>query len=308
MVEVDAETASALFTHIKRHKLRAKIALRLLDEGELDVWSAWKEDEKWTPHSGVFGESTAVDNPSDGRGGLLGLVDTRAPGMGQRVLLQRGSDHGSHPVLEALEEAPLSAYAIRRYLRGVPEGQVEIPRDNSFPMNTNIDLMGGIDFKKGCYVGQELTIRTRHTGVVRRRILPVTLYDSSGSPPERLAYDSQSSHLSPSYDMDIKVQGKRGRPGKWIAGIGNIGLAMCRLEMMTDLAVTAEPSTYSAEDRFTIQAGDELDGQNIGVKAFVPDWVRGKIRTPKAQKKADQKAQADEDVLYKERQEQNLVH
>lgn len=209
--------------------------------------------------------------------------------MGQRVLLPAASDHSSplqaHPGLESLEEAPLSAYTIRRYLRGIPEGQAEIPRDEALPMNTDIDLMGGIDFKKGCYLGQELTIRTYHTGVVRRRILPVMLFDPTSAPPEKLEYDPETVFESPPHDTDIKIEGKRGRPGKWVGGVGNIGLAMCRLEMMTDLAVSSEPSTFSPDDRFTIQT--ESGEQALGTKAFVPDWIRGKIRAPKQQKRVE---------------------
>ena len=74
-------------------------------------------------------------------------------------------------------------------MRGVAEGQQEIARDDSLPMNCNIDLMGGIDFKKGCYVGQELTIRTHHTGVVRRRVVPVMFYEHEGDAPQTLQYD-----------------------------------------------------------------------------------------------------------------------
>jgi len=168
-------------------------------------------------------------------------------------------------------------------MRGVPEGQAEIPRDDVLPMNANFDIMGGIDFKKGCYVGQELTIRTHHTGVVRRRVLPVSLYSLSSAPPEKIAYDAEAGVVSPAAGTEIKIQGKRGKPGKWISGVGNVGLAMCRLELMTDLQVTGEPSTFSAEDRFVV--GGEEEG--LGVKAFVPDWMRSKIRAPKLQRRVE---------------------
>lgn len=289
IVEVDAPQASKLLAHLKRHKLRAKLQLRLLEEGEIDVWSAWKEEEKWTPHPSNFA-GDIVDGGEVAHGGLS-LVDTRASGMGRRILLSPSLSNSSslmtQPSLASLEEVPISAYTIRRYLRGVAEGQDEIPRDNAYPMNTNIDLMGGIDFKKGCYVGQELTIRTHHTGVVRRRILPVTLFDSASGAPDKPRYDPGTTIAAPAHDTDIKIEGKRGKPGKWIAGVGNIGLAMCRLEMMTDLIVTGEPSQFSADDRFTIKVGEEGSEQAIGVKAFVPDWVRGKIRVPKVQKRVE---------------------
>jgi hypothetical protein len=60
---------------------------------------------------------------------------------------------------------------------------------------------------------------------------------------------------------------------------------MCRLELMTDLQVTGEPSTFSAEDRFVVAAGE--GEESLGVKAFVPDWMRSKIRAPKLQRRVE---------------------
>jgi folate-binding protein YgfZ len=277
LVEVDADDAAFLFKHIKRHKLRAKLALRLLDEGELDVWNAWRDDDRWTAHSQGVSED-----------GTISLTDCRAPGLGQRILLPSSSSGsgvvGNTAALDGLEEAPLSAYTIRRYLRGVAEGQKEIPREETLPMNANIDLMNGIDFKKGCYIGQELTIRTHHTGVVRRRILPVSLYDPATGAPEKLEYDSSVALPTPDRDTEIRKDDKRKRAtGKLIASVGNIGLGMCRLEQMTDLVVSGEPSPFTPEDKFTVQAME----QTLGIKAFVPDWIRGQIRGPRVQKRVE---------------------
>ncbi|KAF2161273.1 hypothetical protein M409DRAFT_69879 [Zasmidium cellare ATCC 36951] len=274
LVEVDADQAEILLKHLKRHKLRSKFKLRLVEEGELNVWSMWK-DERWTAH----GQPQTTSNND----GTITLTDCRAPGMGQRLVL---ADSEVEHALEDAEQAPLSAYTIRRYLRGVAEGQKEMPRDESLPMNCNIDIMGGIDFKKGCYVGQELTIRTHHTGVVRRRILPITLFDQSADAPEKLEYNPSSGIDSSTLGgIDIRRDDKRKRStGKFLAGIGNIGLGMCRLEQMTDLKVSSEPSTYKPEDRFLVQNGDEKE---LGLKAFVPDWLRGSIREPKIQKRVE---------------------
>lgn len=169
-------------------------------------------------------------------------------------------------------------------MRGVAEGQKEIPREETLPMNANIDLMNGIDFKKGCYIGQELTIRTHHTGVVRRRILPIALYDVSSSAPEKLEYDSSFSFPAPERETDIRKADKRKRAtGKFIGSVGNIGLGMCRLEQMTDLVVSGEGSSFNPEDKFTVAIGED----NLGVKAFVPDWIRGQVRGPKIQKRVE---------------------
>jgi folate-binding protein YgfZ len=256
--------------HLKRHKLRSKFKLRVVEEGELDVWSLWREGDRWTAHGSQEG---IMD-------GVISLTDARAPGMGQRVI-SPGKGHNSG-LLEEVEEAPLSAYTLRRYLRGVPEGQKEMPRDDCLPMNCNIDIMGGIDFKKGCYLGQELTIRTHHTGVVRRRTLPLALYGQGNEPPEKLVYDQ--SFTFPALDgADIRRDDKRKRStGKIIANVGNIGLGMCRLEQMTDLTISGEPSSFKPEDKFLVQSAE---GEEMRLKAFVPDWMRGRIRGPKVQKR-----------------------
>nr|POF13963.1 putative transferase caf17, mitochondrial [Quercus suber] len=273
LVDVDSDQADTLLKHIKRHKLRSKFKLRLLDEGELDVWSVWKEGDRWTAHT---------QSATNELGGLT-LVDSRASGMGQRMLLSSSS---ASALVSEVQQAPSSAYTIRRYVRGVAEGQREIPRDDCLPMNYNFDIMGGIDFTKGCYIGQELTIRTHHTGVVRRRILPVQLYDSASAAPDKLEYNpGGSTPADIPNGADMKRDDKRQKPsGKLIASIGNVGLGMCRLEQMSDLVVSGENSTFSPDGKFFVAAGDE---SKIGVKAFVPDWLRGRIRAPRLQKRVE---------------------
>ncbi|KAI4728441.1 Aminomethyltransferase folate-binding domain-containing protein [Aureobasidium sp. EXF-10728] len=282
LVEVDEQQTSTLLKHLKRHKLRSKFVLRVLEQGELDIWASWREDQKWTPYS-HSGQHSNIDPQ-----GNICITDTRAPGLGQRLLLPSTTPLASSPSLQGLDNAGITAYKIRRYTAGVPEGQNEIPRDDVLPMNTNLDIMNGIDFKKGCYVGQELTIRTHHTGVVRRRILPVCLFDPLQAAPEKISYNPDMGLASPSPGTEIKIQGKRGKPGKYIAGVGNVGLAMCRLELMTDLQVTAEPSSFDANDRFMVaSAGEGEEAQELGIKAFVPDWMKSKIRAPKLQRRVE---------------------
>lgn len=273
LVEVDAEQAEILLKHLKRHKLRSKFNLRLLEVDEMNVWSVWKEGNRWTAHGQA--QNTVNEN------GTISVTDCRAPGLGERLLLS-----GTDAVPKDVEQVPLSAYTIRRYLRGIAEGQKEMPRDDCLPMNCNIDLMGGIDFKKGCYLGQELTIRTHHTGVVRRRILPVLLYDKSGPVPERLEYDPTAAvDLSGLKGNDIRRNDQRKRStGKFLAGVGNIGLGMCRLEQMSDLTISGEPSPYKPEDQFLVQSGNGIE---VGLKAFVPDWVKNGIREPRIQRRID---------------------
>ncbi|KAK3680091.1 ccr4 associated factor [Recurvomyces mirabilis] len=290
LVEVDANELEVLAKHIKKHKLRSKFKMRVLEEGEMGLWSSWREEGRWTAHP------SQDSNQSISEEGYLSATDARAPGMGTRLLLPSSSQSGSGlPAELELEEAPLSAYTIRRYLRGVPEGQREFAREESLPMNFNVDLMGGIDFKKGCYTGQELTVRTHHTGVVRRRVLPVVLQSRGEEGGADLVYDSSAAELIDSVlghegaglgEGEIRRDDQRKRPtGKLIARTGNVGLGLCRLEQMSDLSISGEGSSFGPEDRFMVQA-KEGDGA-VAVKAFVPDWIRGRLRGPKVQKRVE---------------------
>jgi folate-binding protein YgfZ len=174
-------------------------------------------------------------------------------------------------------------YHLRRYMTGIPEGPLEIPRESALPMEVNIDLSHGIDFKKGCYVGQELTIRTKHTGVVRKRILPIQLYNPpSSEPTDHTKFDTAIP--TPSPGTDIKELGengslKKGRAaGKIVASMGNVGLALCRLEMMTSMKVSAEGGSWKPGAEFGVHVqGDEGEGV-VRVRAVVDQRFRERER------------------------------
>lgn len=264
LIEVDAKDAARLAKHIKRYKLRAKFDMKLLDEGERNVWSVWREGDA---SDGVATEGDSIE-------GVLGLDDTRAPGMGRRLILPGGQK----PQVD-LEETTEESYTVRRYLKGVAEGQDELIKESALPQESNIDYMGGIDYRKGCYVGQELTIRTHHTGVVRKRILPVMLYGKDEPMPTTLEY-SPERDLAATVPKETNIGRfeKRGRgAGKWLAGVGNIGLGLCRLEIMTDTVIQGEGGGYQEGDEFKLEWEVEGgDAEMLKVKAFVPSWHQPK--------------------------------
>ena len=264
LIEVDEQQATTLLKHLKKHRLRSKVNVRLVEEGEWHAWSTWREEDRWTAHSSFGTED-----------GTIGCIDARAPGMGQRLVLPQDTQPGDETTEE--EVVPLESYRLRRILKGVPEGQSEILPESALPQESNIDFMGGVDFRKGCYVGQELTIRTHHTGVVRKRILPMQLYNTDDIPQE-LSYDGPSSLAEQATPGDnIARVNARGRStGKWLAGVGNVGLGLCRLEMMTDLVLTREGTQYSPEQEFRLATTP--DGkEEVKVRPFVPDWIRSRI-------------------------------
>jgi folate-binding protein YgfZ len=77
---------------------------------------------------------------------------------------------------ESYRQGTLEEYHVRRILNGVPEGIDDFIAGTSLPLECNLDYMNGVDFRKGCYVGQELTIRTYHKGITRKRIMPVQYF------------------------------------------------------------------------------------------------------------------------------------
>ncbi|KAH7162500.1 hypothetical protein B0J13DRAFT_615138 [Dactylonectria estremocensis] len=272
LIEVDAGQAQTLAKHIKRYKLRAKLAVRLLGEDEASVWHAW--DDAATTNWDSIVESTKFS-----------LKDPRVPGLGYRFarLDQKA------PEID-LERTTEDAYTIRRYLQGVAEGQEEMPREHSLPQESNMDIMNGIDWRKGCYVGQELTIRTRHRGVVRKRVLPCIVYEKDHAAPTALAYHAESPSLE-SVTADMIPQAtsigrfeKRGRSaGRWLKGVGNLGLGLCRLEIMTDIVLPGETAaaTFNPEDEFLVEWGEDGSKTGVKVKAFVPEWLRQGLEVQK---------------------------
>ncbi|ROT36044.1 Aminomethyltransferase folate-binding domain-containing protein [Sodiomyces alkalinus F11] len=296
LIEVDAAQASSLTRHIRRYKLRARLNARLLDDAEATVWHAWNDPAGGAALPPL--DALAASAPADS---ALAL-DTRAPGMGVRFV-HRGVE--APPLLD-LDESTEAAYTVRRYLFGVPEGQHELVREQALPQESNVDVMGGVDYRKGCYVGQELTIRTKHRGVVRKRVLPCVLYGSEDPvPPTELAYRSEGAGAASVRAEDVpgeaKIESvdKRARnPGKWLRGVGNIGLALCRLETMTDVAGPLPTSSYKSTDEFKIEweagedeAGEKTDGGSVMVKAFVPNWLRAALDAQAAQAQGKSQSQ-----------------
>ncbi|KAI5862295.1 Aminomethyltransferase folate-binding domain-containing protein [Durotheca rogersii] len=319
VVEVDAAQADALAKHIKRYKLRSKFSCRVIDEEECAAWQVW-EDSPSPSFSSSPHPQQILDPPRLAQlQGCIVLPDARAPGMGYRVLARAPSLEplllpalGGQPPAGGLARADDDAYRLRRYLRGVAEGQNEIPREHALPLEANMDVSGGIDFRKGCYVGQELTIRTRHRGVVRKRILPCLLYAPASSPsattattaapPQNLEYrpyiegragaghdEGEGTRLTAADVPPLLSIGRSGATrnrsaGTWLRGVGNVGLALCRLQVMTDVELPGETTTGApfdpVADEFFVLWGGEGEGkqQSVKIRAFVPDWLRGRLR------------------------------
>jgi folate-binding protein YgfZ len=108
------------------------------------------------------------------QGSLAFMVDPRLADLGVRL-------YGSRPEIEGwLAEAGIAvaeplAFERHRVALAVPEAGVDLVVDKTIMLEAGLDQLGAVAFDKGCFVGQELTARTRYRGLVKRRLVPVAL-------------------------------------------------------------------------------------------------------------------------------------
>ena len=137
-LDVEAEHRASLIQRLTMYRLRAKVQI---EADDTVVMAAWNERP-----AGVW------------------LPDPRLPALGWRGY------HGDGLLNSSADE---SVYDAHRLALGVP-GPADWGTDKTYPIEANFDLLNGIDFQKGCFVGQETTSRMKRRGVIKTRMLPVT--------------------------------------------------------------------------------------------------------------------------------------
>jgi folate-binding protein YgfZ len=113
--------------------------------------------------------------PADPPPGALVYADPRSAALGWRAILPRAA-------AEAVSEAALPAYEATRIAAGAPKGGVDFAYGDAFPHDADMDLFNGVDFHKGCYVGQEVVSRMKHRGEARKRVVRVRLAGAAPAP------------------------------------------------------------------------------------------------------------------------------
>ncbi|XP_004647589.1 putative transferase CAF17, mitochondrial [Octodon degus] len=172
----------------------------------------WPECCVWAVLPAVTWAGQAV--PLEERAEATSILtrDPRTVSMGWRLLTQ---DTGPALVPGARLGDPWDYHA-HRYQQGVPEGVRDLPPGVALPLESNLVFMNGVSFTKGCYIGQELTARTHHTGVIRKRLFPV-----------HLASPLPAGGIEPGTPV-LTESGQTA--GKFRAGQGTLGLALLHTE------------------------------------------------------------------------------
>ncbi|MBV8848142.1 MAG: folate-binding protein YgfZ [Methylobacteriaceae bacterium] len=126
-----------------------------------------------------------IEDVSD-RMAVLAYLDA-APQIDAIIVRDPRSELLGYRVYVAREHAPatqasIETYETRRVEAGVPRGGVDFEYGDAFPHEANLDQLNGIDFKKGCYVGQEVVSRMQHRGTARKRVVKVA-FTGEAPPP-----------------------------------------------------------------------------------------------------------------------------
>jgi folate-binding protein YgfZ len=229
---LDAERARLpdLLRRLTMYRLRAKVELQDAS-GRYAVAAVLGDD--------VARRFELEDRPGACRplGEGIAFIDPRLVRLGVRVLLPPAT---LGPTLEAQGFAPLEpeAYERVRITAGVPDGSRDLLTEKSTLLESGFEELHGVDFAKGCFVGQELTARMKYRGLVRKRLLPVVL---KGPRPE---------------PGTIIRLGER-EAGEMRSSIDGRGLALLRLDRIAEAD----------------QAGAPLSAGATEVVPVKPDWV-----------------------------------
>lgn len=191
-LEAAAEKMADLVKRLGLYRLRAKVAIAA--DPALVVAASWDGSET----------SAEVESIRDGR----------LPALGRRLYAGTGAFS---------TDAGEDAYHAHRIALGIPEGGRDFAYGDAFPHEALMDQLGGVDFKKGCYVGQEVVSRMQHRGTARTRVVPVVFVNGEAPEPGTEVTAGQ------------KVLGVTG------SRAGTRGLATIRLDRLADALVTGEP-------------------------------------------------------------------
>jgi folate-binding protein YgfZ len=165
-LEADAPRLSELKRRLSIYRLRAKAAL----EERPDLGVAVVFGDGALAVMGLSGERGAARPFASG----VAFGDPRLPELGVRCILPRADLRGSLESLGLLETG-FAEYDRVRLELGVPDGGRDLVPEKSILLEAGFDELNGVDWQKGCYIGQELTARTKYRGLIKKRLMSVRI-------------------------------------------------------------------------------------------------------------------------------------
>ncbi len=151
LLDVECLQAAMIVQKLTRFRLRSKVTLAALPEWQVHV--AWGGALEVAP-------------------GVVAAADPRLAEAGWRVLAP----------FALATTAPVEAWDAHRLALGLPEGSRDLESDKTVLLEAGFDELSGVSWSKGCYMGQELTARTKYRGLIKRRLVPVVVEGALPAP------------------------------------------------------------------------------------------------------------------------------
>ncbi|HWA48396.1 MAG TPA: folate-binding protein [Dongiaceae bacterium] len=208
LVDCAADRRADLIKRLSMYRLRAKVAIGDVDSGWCVALLFGTGAAQAVGLAATAGAATAF-------GGGIAYVDPRLAELGVRLILPRAKAAEILGGLQAGDDVSGGHYHRLRASLGVPDAPQELVPEKSIPLENGLDELNAIDWQKGCYMGQELTARTRYRGLVRKRLLPVRIAGPAPEPGTPLL-------------LGDKEMGEI----RSVIGDGTRGFAMVRLEAL----------------------------------------------------------------------------
>lgn len=217
LLETERERAAGLARKLSMYRLRSKVTVEDRAD-QLEVAVAW-------------GPDAATLLPLDG---AVAFADPRLPDLGVRVVAPAGRTAGLMQARGFVETA-LQAWDEQRLALGVPDGSRDLPVEKALLLENGFDELNGVDWQKGCYMGQELTARTKYRALIRKRLFPVRVEGPLPDPGTTVLLDGEE-------------------VGELRSGTGGRALAMLRLD--------------------AARSGQSLSAGEAKLATEIPAWMR----------------------------------
>ncbi|MFT8862083.1 MAG: folate-binding protein [Acetobacter fabarum] len=162
LLDCSTEQAEALRTQLMRFRLRSDVQMELT---ALPVYAAW----------GNRPEATLLEN-------AISVADPRLPAAGWRLI---------DPPATTEQTATQLDYDLHRLALGLPDGVQDCEQGRTLAAEANMDLLGGIAWKKGCYMGQEVTARMHYRTLLKRRLVPIAATAPLPAPGTAILHNGQ---------------------------------------------------------------------------------------------------------------------
>jgi folate-binding protein YgfZ len=225
LLDVSRALAQGLADKLKFYKLRARVTVENLSDS-MGVLAAWDGAPAMKPE--------------------LAFADPRNDTLGWRILIPEELKQKVADVIGAdLVEA--DTYEAHRIISGAPRGGLDFMYSDAFPHETNMDRLNGVDFDKGCYVGQEVVSRMQHRGTARTRTVKIIL-----------------ENFSPEVGLPVMAGDKQ--IGTIGSTAGEHGLALIRIDRAAD----------------ALEAGVKLTAGGLPLRIAEPGELRPSPKQPAA--------------------------